>query len=160
MSTVGIVETGGPKLNGVVCHNCRFHSRCLPDDITIAHGSQFADVVKVLRPFMVTPGLTFLVRSSSCMRSLFPIMTCSSNRPQRGHRKYPLFEGDSSCSTCKISRWILFYSNHVHFIATTPLPWPPDSGITIIDDWCRRYHSRENPVVVSRSLGIRRRKSC
>jgi len=39
-------------------------------------------------------------------------MTCSSNRPQRGHRKYPLFEGDSSCSTCKISRWILFYSNH------------------------------------------------
>ena len=52
MNTVGIVETGGPKLNGVVCHNS---SRCLPDDITIAHGSQFADVVKVLRPFMVTP---------------------------------------------------------------------------------------------------------
>ena len=45
MNTVGIVET----------HNCRSRSRCLPNDITIAHGSQFADVVKVLPPFMVTP---------------------------------------------------------------------------------------------------------
>jgi len=29
----------------------------IPDDITIAHGSQFADVVKVLCPFMMTPDI-------------------------------------------------------------------------------------------------------
>jgi hypothetical protein len=46
MNMVGIVETGGPELNGVVCHTRRYN---------YCHGSQFADVVKVLRPFMVTP---------------------------------------------------------------------------------------------------------
>ena len=93
---------------------------------------------------MLVLRLTFLVRSSSCMRSLFPIMTCSSNRPQRRHCQYPLFEGDSSCSTCKISCWILFYSNPASSLTSR-------LRITIIDDWCRRYRSRENPVVVCHS---------
>ena len=137
MNTVGIIETGGPKLNGVVCQNCRSRSRCLPDDIT----TMAANLLTLLRSFVplwwhlkLVLRLTFLVRSSSCMRSLFPqwsedtvniLFLKVTQAVQRA--KYPA----GSC-----------------FIATPPLPWPPDSGITIIDDWCRRYHSRENPVVV------------
>jgi hypothetical protein len=117
----------------------------IPDDITIAHGSQFTDVVKVLRPFMMTPdvGIEIDILGEKLFLYAFTLLfptTCSSNRPQRRHRQYPLFEGDSSCSTCKISRWILFYSNPASSLTSRP-------RITIIDDWCRRYRSRENPVV-------------
>ena len=101
----------------------------IPDDITIAHGSQFADVVKVTGPLSLYDDTwCWYWDWHSWWEAL---LVCVHSFPQWPAVATGRSEGTVNILFLKVTPAVqrAKYPAGSCFIATPPLPWPPDSAL-------------------------------